>query len=70
MCLCDRIKNPAVISRVGITLIGLAILSRRFLRPQTGPWADGADFLTGLLYGLALPFLVWSLVRFGRGSRG
>lgn len=70
MCLGDRVKDPGAIRLLGITLIAFAILSGRFLRHSTGPLAGAGDFLTGLLYGMALALLGWSLFRVVRGRPG
>lgn len=72
MTLRKRLREPGVQIRTGLAFLILASLSKWFLRPETGlsdAWTDG---ITGLLYGVAIGFMllgIWRNSRRGRQTR-
>ena len=72
MTLRQRLKEPGIQIRTGLAFLILASLSKWFLRPGAGlsdAWTDG---ITGLLYGVAIGFMllgIWRNSRQGRRSQ-
>jgi polyferredoxin len=63
-----RLKDPTTRMRVGLSFLVLAILTRRFLHPGAVLSPNALDLATGLFYGLAIGFLLLSLLA-GRSGR-
>jgi hypothetical protein len=61
MLLPDKWKNPRVATSIGMFLLALALIAQRFV-PLTAvieeDWADGVH---GLLFGLSIGVMLWSV---------
>jgi peptidoglycan/LPS O-acetylase OafA/YrhL len=71
MALQEKLKRPEAQIQTGLIFLGLASLSKWFLQPGdalSDQWTDG---VTGLLYGLAIGFMllgVWRKSRRGKSD--
>ena len=55
------VQNPSLLMRVGLFSLILGALSLRFLQRLPGMTESRADFVTGLLYGIAIASLLLSI---------
>jgi hypothetical protein len=59
----QNLKNkPSAVMRLGLLFLVLATSSNVFMRRSGRVPEDMVDLITGLLYGLAIPTLLWSVV--------
>ena len=61
----NRIKMNGKIM-AGLGALAIANVGSWFLRRHTGLGEDGADFLSGLLYGIAIGAMLWGIVEASR----
>lgn len=61
MSLRNRIQEPRVLLRVGMTLLALALIWPRFLRVTGGLGPDAIDGIRGFLIGLSIGLNLWAV---------
>ncbi len=66
MSIHERMKDPNLVMRLGLVFLIIALIANRFIHPAAivnDGWTDG---IKGLLYGLAIGFMLLSVYRRGR----
>ncbi len=66
MRLRQRMKDPKVVLQLGLIFLVLASLAARFLHPSARLDESFTDGVKGLLYGLAIGFMLLSVHRRAR----
>lgn len=62
----NKLHDPNVTLRLGLVFLIVAMLAARFLHPMPHLSEDSADAIKGLLYGLAIGFMLLSVYLRGR----